>query len=80
MNDPTATGSLHFGGHVNAVIALGDRDVLVGADTGGVWHLAPTAGVADNVRAFPLSDDWENPDILCLAHGPDGTGHAFAGC
>jgi hypothetical protein len=80
QNDPGGTGSFHFGGHINAVIALGDRDVLVGADTGGVWHLAPTIGVADNVRAFPLSDNWENPDILCLAHGPDGTGHAFAGC
>jgi hypothetical protein len=80
QSDPAGTGSFHFGGHLNAVIALGDRDLLVGADTGGVWHLAPTAGVADNVRAFPLSDDWENPDILCLAHGPDGTGHAFAGC
>ncbi len=80
MNDPAATGSFHFGGHVNAVIALGDRDVLIGADTGGVWHLAPTVGVADNVRAFPLSDDWEDPDIVCLAAGPDGTGHAFAGC
>jgi hypothetical protein len=80
INDPAATGSFHFGGHINAVIALGDHDVLVGADTGGVWHLAPTAGADDNVHAFPLSDDWENPDILCLAHGPDGTGHAFAGC
>ncbi len=77
--DPGGTGSVHIGGHVNAVIALGARDVLVGTDTGGVWHLAPTPGV-DNVRAYPLSDDWDNPDVLCLTAGPDGDGHAYAGC
>jgi hypothetical protein len=26
-----------------------------------------------------LSDTWDDPDISCLAFGPDGTGHLFAG-
>ena len=79
-DDPADAGAVHVGGHVNAVVALGEGEVLVGADTGGVWHLAPTVGAADRVRAFGLSADWENPDVICLAPGPDGAGHVFAGC
>jgi hypothetical protein len=35
-DDPTKSRVRHAG-HVNAVLAHGDGDVLVGADTGGVW-------------------------------------------
>src|SRR6478609_9289924 len=79
-DDPGATGLVHMAGHLNAVLALGNSDVLVGSDSGGVWHLAPVSTAPGIVRAFPLSADWSNPDILCLCAGPDGAGHAFAGC
>lgn len=77
-DDPTK-GQVRHAGHVNAVLVRGDGDVLVGADTGGVWQLSPQPG-SNRVVAVSLSTDWFNPDILCLALGPDGSGHAYAGC
>jgi hypothetical protein len=32
------------------------------------------------VQATPLSDDWDNPEVLCIVAGPDGPHHFFAGC
>jgi hypothetical protein len=62
-------------GHVNDVLAFADgAGLLVGADTGGVWLITP----AD--QAIPLSDSWDVPDVTCLAQGPDGPRHVYAGC
>ena len=60
-------------GHVNAIIPLGGDAILVGADTGGVWSVNADGG------AVPLSNDWENPEITCMAIGPDGPNHFYAG-
>ncbi len=60
-------------GHVNDVLALDSGGVVVGTESGGVWSIASTAA------AIPLSDDWDNPDINCLAFGPDGPRHIYAG-
>src|SRR6478735_12720324 len=78
--DPAGTGSIHLAGHLNAVLAFGSDGVLVGGDTGGVWHLAPLPIDSRVVTAHPLSTDWDNPNILSLCAGPDGAGHAYAGC
>src|SRR5690348_11522676 len=67
-------------GRVNDVLVLQTGaehagGVLVGADGGGVWLTnVPGAG------ASPLSDDWDNPDIMCLAQGPNSPSHIYAGC
>jgi hypothetical protein len=60
-------------GHVNAIIPLGNGALLVGADSGGVWSIAA------NGVAIPLSNDWDNPQVTCMAIGPDGPNHFYAG-
>jgi hypothetical protein len=67
-------------GHVNAIAPSDRTNLLVGAHTGGVWLLAPEPSKTTFVRAQPLSNDWDNPNILSLAAGPDGPKHAYAGC
>lgn len=72
-------GAWHSG-HVNAVLTVGDpvTDVLVGADSGGVWRVRPP--VTGPERSSPRGDDWDNPDVMCLARGVDGPRHVYAGC
>jgi hypothetical protein len=61
-------------GHVEGIIPLRDGAVLVRTHTGGVWAVARTGA------AFPHSDDWDDPDVRCLASGPNGLNHFYAGC
>ena len=60
-------------GHVNDVLNLANGALLAASETGGVWL------INENGTTLPLSDDWQNPDINCLAQGPDGEHHIFAG-
>lgn len=62
-------------GHVTDVLEVdeGAAGHLVATETGGVWSV-PTEGTA-----FPLSNDWNSPDVNCLAAGPDGPRHFYAG-
>ena len=62
-----------YSGHVNALLPVGQGALLVGTDTGGVWAVM-SSGVA-----IPHSDDWACPDVNCLAIGPDGPNHFYAG-
>jgi hypothetical protein len=71
---------VRWAGHVNAIAAVGAGDILVGADSGGVWHLSAPQNAPTTVQATPLSDDWDSPDVRCLTVGPDGPGHMYAGC
>lgn len=63
-----------WSGRVFDVLELdgGDAGVLVATETGGVWM------VDDGGSALALSNDWSNPDMFCLAAGPDGPRHFFA--
>src|SRR5436305_4991667 len=69
-------------GHVNDICAIGNDDILAATDTGGVWHIFPTSKPGEPLSYFalPLSQDWGNPDMSCLAIGPDGPLHIYAGC
>jgi hypothetical protein len=60
-------------GHVNDVLALDGDGIVVATDTGGVWSIDSRGA------ALPLSDDWDSPDMTCLAFGPDGARHIYAG-
>ena len=62
-------------GHVNDMVQLdgGAAGMLVASQTGGVWL------VNRNNDGLPLSDRWNKPDVNCLAAGPDGPRHFFAG-
>src|SRR6266516_4763463 len=67
-------GAWHSG-HVNDIIEFQDHSVIVVAtESGGVWM------INNNNNSLPLSDSWDNPDVKCLALGPDGLRHLFAGC
>lgn len=61
-------------GHIEDVWPLdgGVSGLLVATNSGGVW--TATAG-----GAVPLSDAWDQPDTYCLAGGPDGPRHVYAG-
>ena len=67
-----ANANAWHSGRVNDVLALDSSSVVVGTDTGGVWLVSTTT--------IPLSNNWDNPDIKCLAFGPDGPEHIYAGC
>jgi hypothetical protein len=60
-------------GHVNDVLSLDSGGIVVATDTGGVWSIDSQGD------ALPLSDDWDSPDMTCLAFGPDGPRHIYAG-
>src|SRR6186997_178296 len=68
------TRDVWYSGHVNDILELDTGGLLVGTETGGVWSVDPVSST------FPLSDEWSNPDINCLALGPDDARHVFAGC
>jgi hypothetical protein len=64
-------------GHVNDVAPLADGTLLLATDTGGVWQVRrATRAVSGFTR--PLSDDWDNPNLMCLA--TLGTDFALVGC
>jgi hypothetical protein len=64
-----------YSGHINDVLPFPDLSaILVASETGGVW-LLDGAGTS-----LALSDPWDCPDVKCLALGPDGPRHVFAGC
>src|SRR5215212_10272990 len=60
-------------GHVQDVLPLASGPLVVAAETGGVWIVTP------GTTATP-GGDWEDPDVDCLALGPDGPVHVYAGC
>ncbi|MBL8350247.1 MAG: hypothetical protein JNL87_08010 [Burkholderiaceae bacterium] len=68
-------GQVWHAGRVNAVLQFGtETSLLVGADQGGVWRVTSLG------EATAFSDAWDNPNVLCLAAGPDASHHAYAGC
>jgi hypothetical protein len=60
-------------GNVRDVLELDSGGVVAATESGGVWIIEP------NGSAMPLSDSWDHPDTNCLAFGPDGNRHLFAG-
>jgi len=63
-------------GHINDILKIGPSEVLVAADTAGVWSVAWSSNSA---AAAPLSRDWGSIDMTSLAQGPDGSEHVYAG-
>lgn len=62
-------------GHVDDIVELQDHvGIVVATESGGVWW------IDDNSYSLQLSDTWDNPDVKCLALGPDDPRHMFAGC
>jgi hypothetical protein len=59
-------------GIVKDILATGDGIVIVATDTGGIWS------VGEQGTGVCLIDT-DKPDMWCLAQGPDGNTHVFAG-
>jgi photosystem II stability/assembly factor-like uncharacterized protein len=69
-----AAAETWWSGRVFDLVELdgGDSGVLLGTETGGMW-------IVDAANdALPLSNSWTNPNINCVAVGPDGPRHFFA--
>lgn len=61
-------------GRVSDVLVNRGGGVIAAAPTGGVWVLHDTGA------AYSVSQTWDNPDVECLAFGPDDENHIYAGC
>jgi len=61
-------------GHINDILSVEPGHILVASESGGVWY------IDGGYNATPLSHDWLYPDVECLASGPGGPTHVFAGC
>lgn len=69
---PTSVTDIWGSGHVTDLLEVGP-DLLVAAETGGVWRIRSSGA------ATPLSYDWDSPDINCFGRGPAGLTHVYAG-
>jgi hypothetical protein len=61
-------------GNVRDVLELETGGVVVATESGGIWQIMP------NAAALALTDALDDTDTNCLAFGPDGPTHLYAGC
>ena len=61
-------------GNVRDVLELDTGGVVVATESGGIWQIMP------NAAALALTDALDDTDTNCLAFGPDGPSHLYAGC
>ena len=66
-------GDVWHAGRCLDLLPIGQGNVLVATDTGGVWLIDGA------YQATPLSDQWDRPDMECIAAGPLGREHVVAG-
>jgi hypothetical protein len=59
-------------GIVKDILTTPDGSILVATDTGGIWSVSEAG---EGVCLI----DTDKPDMWCLARGPDGNQHVFAG-
>ena len=64
-------GTVWHSGRLRDVLVTASREILVAAETGGVW------AVTRDGQSVSLAD-WDKPDVNCLAQGPDGPQHVYA--
>jgi hypothetical protein len=69
----SAGGDIWNAGHVNDIFSLKGGQLIVGADTGGVWSIPATG------PTLPISTGWNSINISSLAQGPDSPDHFYAG-
>lgn len=59
-----------------------DPVIIVGSQTGGVWvvnHYPQAIPIVGSHPATPLSNEWDDPDVTCLAYAPGVTHQFYAG-
>jgi hypothetical protein len=71
-------GAGRFSGRVADVLLWGDA-VVIATSFGGVWTISTDVTVLTGFETRSLSDGWDDPDMACLAHGPDDDRQIYAG-
>ena len=71
-------GAGRFSGRVADVLLWGDV-VVIATSFGGVWTISTGVTVLTGFETRSLSDGWDDPDMSCLAHGPDDDRQIYAG-
>ena len=72
-------GNAWFSGRVMDVL-LNGKVIIVGTSHGGVWTVDSSRTVLEGYDTRCLTDDWDDPNVYCLAHGPDKDQQIYAGC
>jgi hypothetical protein len=65
-------GTVWHAGCVRDVIRTVSGETIVATDTGGVWSVSEK-GIGVSLA------DWDKPNMWCLAQGPNGDQHLYAG-
>jgi hypothetical protein len=68
-----------YSGRVMDTLLVG-KISIVGTSHGGVWRVDSSRSVVEGFDTRCLTDDWDDPKVNCLAHGPDNNLQVYAGC
>src|SRR5262245_17423455 len=68
-----------FSGRVTDTLVIG-KIIIVATSYGGVWRVDPSSNVLEGFDTRCLTDDWDDPNVQRLAHGPDNDQQVYAGC
>ena len=66
------TGTVWNAGCIRDVVITGSGEIIAASDTGGIWSVTE-AGTGTSLT------DWDKPNLWCLARGPNGDQHLYAG-
>src|SRR5215510_4664166 len=72
-------GAAWFSGRVTDTLGIG-KIIIVATGYGGVWRVDPSSNVLEGFDTRCLTDDWDDPNVQRLAHGPDNDHQVYAGC
>ena len=72
-------GAAWFSGRVTDIL-LNDKIVIVATSHGGVWTVDSARTSLEGFDTRCLTDNWDDPKVHCLAHGPDNDKQVYAGC
>lgn len=67
-------GDIWHAGKVVDALVIKAGGLIAASETSGIYL------IAENGNSISLSRDWDNPNVQCLAYGPDNESHVYAGC
>jgi len=72
-------GTAWFSGRVTDVLLIG-KIIIVATSSGGIWKVDSSKTVMEGFDTRCLTDNWDEPNVQCLARGPDNDKQIYAGC
>lgn len=79
VHKPKKTESAWFSGRVMDIL-LNEENIIIATSFGGVWRVDTSKPVLEGFDTACLTDSWDDPNVRCLAHGPDNDKQIYAGC